>query len=256
MSSLGLSQEELKAVEQTRQRLAQLSASLNSLKNDVVISNPLPSADSLQASADILNHNIRAMLEVLAQNNELFSRVAVHPSTNFPGRTQENVLLQLLRKKPEPEVEAAMEEGSKTLASIPLPGGAQFGATTTGNGDKEKENALEDIWSAVRNACQDRIADYVINEESDAYTAEEREMGIENVRTGLLRTFDDESEEEDDDMEVDEVNGVPAAENNEPDLMIIDRPPPPLVPAVSTQEPQGATVETILRVATRGSLTG
>lgn len=42
MSSLGLSLEELKAVEQTRQRLAQLSASLNSLKNDVFLSNPLP----------------------------------------------------------------------------------------------------------------------------------------------------------------------------------------------------------------------
>ena len=42
MSSLGLSQEELKAVEQTRQRLSQLSSSINSLKNDVFISNLLP----------------------------------------------------------------------------------------------------------------------------------------------------------------------------------------------------------------------
>ncbi|GAP88144.2 putative RNA polymerase II mediator complex component [Rosellinia necatrix] len=255
MSSLGLSQEELKSVEQTRQRLSQLSASLNSLKNDVFNSNPLPNADSLQASADILNNNIHAILEVLAQNNELFSRVAIHPSTNFPGRTQENILLQLLRKKPEPEVEAAMDEGTKTLANIPLPGPVQFSATT--NPDKEKENALEEVWSAARHACQERIAEYVMNEEGDAFTAEEHEMGVENVRTGLLRSFDDESEDDDDDdeMDVDEVNGVPPKGNTDPDVMIIDRPLPPPAPAVSIQEVAGTTLDIVLRLATRGQLT-
>ncbi|KAI0444934.1 mediator of RNA polymerase II transcription complex subunit 8-domain-containing protein [Xylaria telfairii] len=248
MSSLGLSQEELKAVEQTRQRLAQLSASLNSLKNDVFISNPLPNLDSLQASADILNHNVHAILEIMAQNNDLFSRVAVHPSTNFPGRTQENVLLQLLRKKPEPDVEAAMEEGVKALASMPFPGRAQ--SSTTTNRDKEKEDALENVWTATRQMCQERIAEYVMNEESDSYTAEEREMGVENVRTGLQRNLDDDSEDDDDDMEMDEAGG-----NADADLMIIDRPPPPPAPAISTQEVDGATLEIVLRIATRGSLT-
>jgi hypothetical protein len=42
-SSLGLSQEELKAVELTRQRLFQLSNSIASLKADVYNSIPLPS---------------------------------------------------------------------------------------------------------------------------------------------------------------------------------------------------------------------
>ncbi|KAI0184194.1 choline sulfatase [Xylaria flabelliformis] len=253
MSSLGLNQEELKAVEQTRQRLAQLSASINSLKNDVFVSNPLPNLDSLQASADILNHNIAAIHEIMAQNNDLFSRIAIHPSTNFPGRTQENVLLQLLRKKPEPEVEAAMEEGSKALANMPFPGQTQFG---TVNQNKEKEDALENIWTAAREVCQERITEYVVTEESDSYTAEEREMGIENVRTGLQRSLDDESEEEeDDDMDMDEADGPAAGGSAEPDVMIIDRPPPPPAPAVSTQEVEGATLETILRIATRGQFT-
>ncbi len=43
MASLNLSQEELKAVEQSRQRLLQLSHSIASLKGDVMRSNPLPS---------------------------------------------------------------------------------------------------------------------------------------------------------------------------------------------------------------------
>ncbi|KAI1739144.1 mediator of RNA polymerase II transcription complex subunit 8-domain-containing protein [Xylaria scruposa] len=247
MSSLGLSQEELKAVEQTRQRLAQLSASINSLKNDVFVSNPLPNLDSLQASADILNHNIAAIHEIMAQNNDLFSRIAIHPSTNFPGRTQENVLLQLLRKKPEPDVEAAMEEGSKALADMPFPGGQ-----STTNQDKEKQDALESIWTAAREVCQERITEYVVNEESDSYTAEEREMGVENVRTGLQRSLDDESEDEEDDVDMDEADGPAAEGSAEPDLMIIDRPPPPPAPAVSTQDVEGAALETILRIATRG----
>lgn len=188
----------------------------------------------------------------MAQNNDLFGRVAVHPSTNFPGRTQENVLLQLLRKKPEPDVEAAMEEGVKALASMPFPGRAQSSTTTTtANGDKEKEDALENIWTATRQMCQERIAEYVMNEESDSYTAEERELGIENVRTGLQRNLDDDSEDDEDDMDIDDGAGG----NADVDLMIIDRPPPPPAPAISTQEVDGATPEVVLRIATRGSLT-
>ena len=44
MASLGLSQEELKGIEQTRQRLFQLSKGIESLKADILNSNPLPSA--------------------------------------------------------------------------------------------------------------------------------------------------------------------------------------------------------------------
>lgn len=50
MASLGLTPEELKAVEQTRQRLSQLSSSINSLKNDVFVSNPLPSMCAVSSS--------------------------------------------------------------------------------------------------------------------------------------------------------------------------------------------------------------
>jgi mediator of RNA polymerase II transcription subunit 8 len=42
MASLDLTQEELKAIESTRSRLYQLSNSIGSLKNDIYMSNPLP----------------------------------------------------------------------------------------------------------------------------------------------------------------------------------------------------------------------
>ncbi|KAJ8115979.1 hypothetical protein ONZ43_g4543 [Nemania bipapillata] len=253
MASLGLSQEELKAVEQTRQRLSQLSASINSLMNDTLFSNPLPSVESLEASADILNRNVRAVLEIMTQNNDIFTRVAIHPSTNFPGRTQEHLLLQLLRKKADPEVETAMEAGSKTLADMPFPGRAGSGAASIQ--DNEKEEALAEIWNDASEACQERITEYVMNEEGDYFTAEEHEIGMENVRTGLQRSFDDEYEdEEEEEMDVDEANGVAARGHADPDLMIIDRPPPPPAPAISTQEVEGATLETIMRNVLRGQL--
>ncbi|KAJ8132425.1 hypothetical protein O1611_g1199 [Lasiodiplodia mahajangana] len=190
---------------------------------------------SLEASADILNHNIRAIVEVLAQNEKIFNRVAIHPSTNFPGRTQEQILVQLMRKRPEPDVETTLEEASKTIASMSLPGLAQSSGpqTTTAKTKRRRRGSGE----------------------GDYFTAEEHDMGIENVRTGLKRSFEDEYEdEEDDEMDMDEANGVPGRRNSGPDLMIIERPPPPPAPAISTQEVEGAMLDTIMRVALRGPL--
>ncbi|KAI1815527.1 mediator of RNA polymerase II transcription complex subunit 8-domain-containing protein [Poronia punctata] len=248
MASLGLTPEELKAVEQTRQRLLHLSSSINSLKNDVYHSNPLPNMDSLQASADILSLNLRAIIDSLTQHDDLFSRIAVHPSTNFPGRTQENVLLQLLRKKPEPDVELQMDNGRKALANLPDNDEAQ-GTTAS----------LEEVWTANRDACGLRIAEYVMNEEGDFFTAEEREMGVENVRTGLLQKFEDDDDDDDDDDEEEEEEEEGEKTGGESvDLMIIDRPPPPppSVPAISTSARPvfyGATLESYMRLVTRGT---
>jgi len=184
----------------------------------------------------------------------------VHPSTNFPGRTQENVLLQLLRKKAEPDVEVYMDKGRQTLANLPVPPEAALGedSNNTINQEKAKEKALEDVWSQNRDTCGVRIAEYVMNEEGDFFTAEERAMGIENVRTGLRQTFDDEEDESDDEDEEDEGEGEDkgAAAHIDADIMIIDRPPPPPAPAIRTSQTPGTTVEILMRLATRGQLTG
>ncbi|KAL7620837.1 mediator of RNA polymerase II transcription subunit 8 [Parahypoxylon ruwenzoriense] len=247
MASLDLNPEELKAVEQTRQRLSQISDSIASVKADVFASNPLPKLGSLQASADILQHNLRMLLDITSQHNELFSRIAVHPSTNFPGRTQENILLQLLRKKPEPDIATAMDEGRKTIAGLTSTAnpsqGAVDGAAASieGAAVEEPVKELEDKWVEANNFLQHRILEYLSDEDNDPYTQEERDMGIENVRTGLRRPLDeDEDEEEEEEEERDD------------DVMVIDRPPPPPAPAVVSQEVEGTTVENIMRFASRG----
>ncbi|KAH6657291.1 choline sulfatase [Truncatella angustata] len=233
MASLNISQEELKAVEQTRQRLFQLSNSIGSLKTDVFNSNPLPSLESLQASADILQQNMRSLLSVISNNEELFTQLAIHPSTNFPGRTQENILLQLLRKKPEPDDLSPMNQR----------------------------------WASLDAYIGKRAQRFIEEEFPEDFTAEELDQGIENVRTGLRRKFE-EYEEEDDEEEGGGGAKIAAGmknEDDEDDVTMIDRPPPPppAVPSLQSQASQSGTapghaeglnLDNMLKIATLGSL--
>ncbi|KAK2606402.1 mediator of RNA polymerase II transcription subunit 8 [Conoideocrella luteorostrata] len=185
MATLGLEDDELKSVEHIVSRLAQLSSSIQSLKMDILKSNPLPHPSSLQASAQILQRNLQSVLESLNDNSDLFTRMALRPSTNYPGRTQENILTQLLRKKLEPDVEELVLEGRET-AKLATPEGVA---------------ELQTIWDEIREWTHGRIAEYVRDEAGDVYTREERADGLENVRTGLRRALDEESDDDDEDEE-------------------------------------------------------
>ena len=67
---------------------------------------------------------------------------------------------------------------------------------------KEKED--EELWVWARGFIGERVAKYAIEEAGSNYTAEEREMGIENVRTGLRRKLEDDEGSEDEDEDEDE----------------------------------------------------
>lgn len=74
---------------------------------------------------------------------------------------------------------------------------------------KEKED--EELWTWARGYIGERVARYAAEEAGSNYTAEEREIGTENMRTGLRRKLDDnmgsdeESEDEDEDEEMEDV---------------------------------------------------
>ncbi|QUC21213.1 uncharacterized protein UV8b_05456 [Ustilaginoidea virens] len=188
MATLGLDDDELKSVEHMVARLAQLSSSIQSLKLDILKSNPLPHPSSLQASAQIIQRNLQSVLDSLNANSDLFTRMAVRPSTNYPGRTQENILTQLLRKKLEPDVEELVLQGRETAKLATAEGVAE----------------LQSIWEELREWTHGRIAAYVRDEAGDVYTKEERNLGVQNVRTGLKRALDDESDDDDDDDDGDD----------------------------------------------------
>lgn len=162
----------------------------------------------------------------MSNNRDIFSRVAIHPSTNFPGRTQENILLQILRKKPEPDVENAMDEGRKVFTAM--------------GGNAQVEEALDQKWNAASKFLLERVQRYTDEEDGDLFTAEEYDMGIENVRTGLRKSL---VEEDDDDDDEDE-DGVSKAKDTE----MPDRPPE------AAEKPKGLSLAEIARAATKAEL--
>lgn len=180
-----------------------------------------PTSDSLQASADILQSNISSLLDIIASkdNREAFSRIVVHPSPNFPGRTQEGILYQLLRKKAEPGVEASLDEGRKTFRELCA------AAPATKDETKVRED-LVDRWLAARDyMLNERIPAYMSREAQQPFTEEEVERGVENVRTGLrqkVEMVDDDRDSDDDGDSDDDENG---AGQQQPDIEMLDRPP-------------------------------
>ncbi|GKT41737.1 mediator of RNA polymerase II transcription subunit 8 [Colletotrichum spaethianum] len=194
-NALGISADEFKAIEQTRQRLFQLSNSIQGLKIDVLKSNPLPPPSSLQAQSQILLRNLQSLLETLTENTHVFQHLHVFPDVAYPGRVHENILLQLLRKKLEPGVEEWVERGRETTREL---------RSSSSEGGGAGEAGLEDVWRGVREWTVERVQRYVLEEAGDVYTEEERERGIENVRTGLKRSLED---DEDDEEESDEEGG-------------------------------------------------
>ncbi|KAK1755220.1 mediator of RNA polymerase II transcription subunit 8 [Echria macrotheca] len=239
MSSLGLAPDEVRQLDVLRQRLAQLVSSLQSLHESVATAQPLPTRESLQASTTILQRSISSIQDLMKENAHLFQRLALHPSTNFPGREHEGILTTLLRKKPELEMEQRVEAAREAaraagvdpreLAPARRRGGAAArrdggdGGEYGGYGDEDDGDGVEgdvddddddddggvpsdrfnEYWADVRHAAETAIRKYIETQAMDPYTAEERRMGVENVRTGLRRALD-EGDEEDDEEDEDE----------------------------------------------------
>ncbi|KAL4408295.1 RNA polymerase II mediator complex component Med8 [Colletotrichum abscissum] len=219
-NALGITADEFKAIEQTRQRLFQLSNSIQGLRMDVLKSNPLPPRASLQAQSQILLRNLQSLLETLTENTHVFQHLHVFPDVAYPGRVHENILLQLLRKKLEPGVEEWVERGRETTrelrganvappsssdgSSVGIGGGPGIAGGPVGAGNGGGEAQLEAVWRDVRAWTVERVQKYVLEEAGDVYTEDERRMGVENVRTGLRRGLEEDDEDDDDEDEEEE----------------------------------------------------
>jgi mediator of RNA polymerase II transcription subunit 8, fungi type len=200
-------------------------------------------SQNLQNSARILKQNMTHLLEIVQQHSSTFQRVVVYPSTNYPGRTQEGIIMQLLRKKLEPDVETLVEAAREAALAAGIDPKASFNSTEdaqqrkerkkrakmeaemqgyASNGDDDDEDednsddseegdpephGIGDVWFDSRAWCKTRLAEFVRDDYQDAYTAEERAMGIENVRTGLRQNLEDEYEDDDEDEEEDDTDG-------------------------------------------------
>lgn len=126
--------------------------------------------------------------------------MAVFPLETYPGKTQEGLLGQLLRKKLEPEVEDWVAQG-------------RHAAEEAGMGDEDRKEKMEELWSWAGMAANELARGH---EWGGEFTREEKEKGVENVQTGLMRRRrggvgelgeeeeEEEEEEEDDDDDEEE----------------------------------------------------
>lgn len=207
------------------------------------------------------------LLEIIQQHSSTFQRVVVYPSTNYPGRTQEGVVMQLLRKKLEPDVETLVEAAREAALAAGIDPKTSFNSTEDSQERKERNkrarleaemqgyganddddededdnsddseegdpepHGIGDVWFDSRAWCKTRLAEFVRDDYQDAYTAEERAMGIENVRTGLRQNLEDEYEDDDEDEE---------EEDNEGDQAMTDALSAPPGTDPSSSQPGGA----------------
>jgi len=227
-----LSQSDLKALEQTRQRLTQLHSQIASLMNDVMRTSPLPNWSSLEVSASILSRHLQSLSSHLAAHQELFQQIVVYPCTNYPGREQEGLLTQLLRKKVEPKVEDWIAEGRAESL------------------DRNATQDLSQQWDWAQDWLGERVVTFVRDEQGQEYTAEEIAMGIENVNTGLKDQFESDDEDAMDEDGVTpkgelEITGVRKASAAAPVTFEMSQ-------KNGTIEKHGKSMAEVLRFMTRG----
>jgi mediator of RNA polymerase II transcription subunit 8 len=189
--------------------------------------------EDIQNSASILAININSIIEHISKNSDMLNKTVVYPSTNYPGRTQEGLLGQLLRKKLEPEIETRVEEGRTIEKAV-----------------EESKEDVEDLWNWAQDWIGERIGRYAAEEAGEEYTEEEKAMGIENVNTGLRRTSEDEeSEEEDEDEEMEDVGvGVTSVRRTSVGQVEFD-----MTQIKKVAGEKSRTAEDILRFSTSGT---
>lgn len=194
MGTLG--PDEIKSLEQVRQRLQTLNSSLGALQTDFYETQPLPTWSSLQSHCGLISSNLQAVAKLLADNQQLLSSLVAYPLPQFPS-AQAHLLEHLLRTKLEPEVEDWVEKGQEIVQT-----------TSLGRTIALSEAERDELWQWAPIAANDEIRKQ--NWGGD-YTMAEKELGVENVVTGLKRQL----QEPPDPDEQDDGDGVEDEEGDE-----------------------------------------
>jgi mediator of RNA polymerase II transcription subunit 8, fungi type len=152
------------------------------------------SRSSLQSHSALISSNLKNVSDQLEENQELLSSMVVYPLPQFPGRTQEHILQQLLRTKLEPEVDDWVDRGQDIAR-----------AASKNSSYRLSDNDLDQLWDS---APQDATKEGMKQKWGADYTLVEIQMGVEHVKTGLIRELkipeDDDNEETMEDAEEDE----------------------------------------------------
>jgi mediator of RNA polymerase II transcription subunit 8 len=142
----------------------------------------------------LISNNLKNVTDQLKEHQELLGSMVVYPLPQFPGRTQEHILQQLLRTKLEPEVDDWVEKGQDITQK-----------RLTESSYHLSNNDLDELWEW---APQEASKAGMKQKWGADYTLAEIQMGVDKVKTGLGRELkipeDDENEEAMEDEDEDE----------------------------------------------------
>lgn len=184
---MSLSSDQLRALDTLRTRLHQLNETLTNISRDLIARDPLPAWPNIESLQRSLSFTLGQLSDTMTQNAKTLKEAHPYPLGNFPGHTQGDTMMTLLRKKLDTRAEEWIEELTD-----------DFHADGEGGLDRDE---LEGLWSWASSCSQGIVGPMLENEDfGDDFTLAEREEGVENVRTGLRRKlWDDDSGEEDED---------------------------------------------------------
>jgi len=191
-----LDSDQVRSLDQTRQRLLSLHTSLVALRSDISQNPQLPLWPALQTHANLISSSLQTITDGLSRHREAFSSAVVNPLPQFPAKERAFILETLLRTKLEPNIEEWVEEGEAVATRQNRP--AHRGLT-----DVDRDA----LWQWAPGAAN---AEARKQKWGADYTLEEKQNGIEHVRTGLRRELlepldDDGADDEEDEEEYDEV---------------------------------------------------
>ncbi|KAF8422507.1 hypothetical protein EV426DRAFT_172375 [Tirmania nivea] len=197
---------DIKAIENARQRYSQLTHTLNSFQHTLMLSEQLPPWPSQQSQFAVLSSNLESISKTLSQHfptvpppsqqgnaapyrpptapsssqpNLQQDTLIAYPNPLFPSRDNETLIGMLFRKKPQPYVAEWMDAGRAAAKT-----GSTAAKTTPATPATPwlSDSDTYTLWNSASDILRK------LNEErdwDDAYTMEERSEGIENVDVGL-----------------------------------------------------------------------
>ena len=185
----------------------------------------------LQSSSSALSFTLAQLSETLHAHESFFQSAHVYPLTNYPGHKHGDLLVELLRKKLQPDAEAWIDAHS---------------TKSNGPGSTFDSQPFKTLWDDV-SAISKSIVRPMLDEGgafADDFTIAEREAGVEKVKTGLRRELeaDEASDDGDDDDDKMDEDSAPSPIERQEAVPEIDPALPPL------------SLEAVLRFVSTGKM--
>ncbi|RMY92108.1 hypothetical protein D0861_02692 [Hortaea werneckii] len=226
---------QLRALDQLRQRLLQLSRSLSSMRVDMERSDPVPAWPSIQRDAELTVMNLARAQDAMNEFGAFFRAAHAYPLPSYPGHEKEMMLGMLMRKKLDPKTDDWVTQYSKS--------------PETGDASKSNMDDLRDLWDYAGPAENGIVREMLENDAfGSLFTVAEQEDGIENVKTGLRRKLFEDDSDEDEEEDGEEKDVEKMDEDRQPDKLA-----PPPEPGVDPSLPP-MRLETVLRFITIGAM--